>query len=260
MIDKRVVIVTGASRGIGKATAIALAADGFAVIVNYKSSAAAAQDVVQQIIDKGGDAHAVCADVSITEKRHSLVDATLNRFGRLDALVNNAGISPEPRLDILETTEESYDNVLNTNLKSVYFMTQAAANAMINLRRSSTIDSGVIVNISSIRYYTAAPNYGEYCVSKAGVHMITTLFADRLAEHGIYVYEIAPGIIETDMTSSDYVRNHYDKKLETGLSPLNRWGQPEEVARAVTAAARGDLSYCTGQTLHIDGGWHLRSL
>ncbi len=260
MNTKRVAIVTGASRGIGSAIAQSLAADGFAIIVNYKSDESAASKIAERINNLGGIAHLFRADVTNPDDRQALIDAALMHHNRLDVLVNNAGIAPEPRLDILQTTEHSFDNVINGNLKSVYFMSQSAANAMIRLRQSDTIESGVIINISSIRYFTTATNYGEYCVSKAGVHMVTALFANRLAEHNINVYEFAPGIIKTDMTRPPHVHNYYDAKLDAGLAPINRWGQPEEVARAVTAAARGDLPYCTGQTIHIDGGWHLRSL
>jgi len=174
--------------------------------------------------------------------------------------VNSAGIAPPVRHDILETPEESFDHILNVNLRATYFMTQRIANTMIDLRRSGTIDGGTIVNIASLRSYTAARNYGEYCISKAGVSMVTKLFAIRLAEYGINVHEIAPGIIETDMTSGDAVREYYNKKLAQGMAPINRWGRAEEVGRAIAAIARGDFPFSTGDVFHIDGGWHLREL
>ncbi len=253
-------IVTGASRGIGKAIAVRLAREGFAVLVNYRSRSDAAEAVGREIESAGGVRKLCQADVTRSADRQRIVETALEAFGRVDLLVNNAGIAPAQRKDILETDEATFDAVLETNLKATYFMTQVAAGAMIKLRQVGTIERGTIVNMASIRSFTTALNYGEYCVSKAGVTMVTHLFANRLAEYDIAVHEIAPGIVETDMTASSQVRSYYDDKLSAGMAPMNRWGKPDEVASAVAAIARGDFPYCTGQTFHVDGGWHIRSL
>lgn len=260
MPSRPAAIVTGASRGIGRAIAEQLAGEGYAILVNYRSSDDAAREVARKIDQLGVPVELCQADITSPSDRQRIVDTALRVFGRLDILVNNAGIAPAQRNDILETDETSFDKVLETNLKATYFITQRAARAMVDLRQANTIPRGFIVTISSIRSYTAATNYGEYCVSKAGVSMITRLFANRLAEYDIAVHEIAPGIIETDMTAPQNVRSYYDAKLAQGMLPINRWGRPEEVAKAVAAIARGDFPYCTGQVLNIDGGWHLRSL
>jgi len=257
---ERAAIVTGASRGIGRAIAQALAGEGYAILVNYRSNQAAAESVAHTISDSGGKAILCQGDIANRDHRQRIVDQALTAFGRIDMLVNNAGISPAKRKDILESDEDVYDAVMDTNLKAVYFMTQRAARAMVDLRRKNVIQRGYIVNLSSIRSYTTAGNYGEYCISKAGVSMITRLFAHRLAEYDIAVHEISPGIIATDMTSDEGVRRHYEAKMAGGMSPISRWGQPEEIGRVVAAIARGDFTFCTGQVFNIDGGWHLRSL
>jgi NAD(P)-dependent dehydrogenase (short-subunit alcohol dehydrogenase family) len=181
-------------------------------------------------------------------------------FGRVDLLVNSAGIAPKARVDVLDTDPKVFDRILNTNLLAPYFLTQRVAKEMIGLLNEKLIDDGAIVNISSLRSYTAARNYGEYCISKAGLSMATKLFAVRLAEHNINVYEICPGIIETDMTSSQATRDYYNAKIAKGMTPINRWGKPEEVALAVGAIARGHFPFSTGAVFHVDGGWHLREL
>ena len=184
----------------------------------------------------------------------------MERFGRIDLLVNNAGIAPRVRKDILETEEESFDRILNANLRAPYFLTQRVAREMIGLIESKAIDRAAVINMSSLRSYTAAKNYGEYCISKAGLSMVTRLFAIRLAEYGINVYEISPGLIETDMTTTESVRKYYNAKFAKGMMPINRWGKPEEVALAVAAIAKGHFPFSTGAVFHIDGGFHLREL
>ncbi len=260
MTDSKVALVTGGSRGIGRATCIELAKSGYAVMINYHENIGAAEETRKLLEELGADVDVCQADVAARSHRDLLVGFTLERFGRIDMLVNSAGIAPSVRHDILETPEELFDQILNVNLRATYFMTQRVANAMIELNKSGTIDGGTIVNIASLRSYTAARNYGEYCISKAGVSMVTKLFAIRLAEYGINVHEIAPGIIETDMTSGDTVREHYNKKLAQGMAPINRWGKAEEVAKAIAAIARGDFPFTTGDVFHVDGGWHLREL
>jgi 3-oxoacyl-[acyl-carrier protein] reductase len=173
-------------------------------------------------------------------------------------LVNNAGVAPRQRMDILDVTVESYERVMDTNLKGPFFLTQQIANKMIALLQAGIIDAPKIINISSMSAYTSSPNRGEYCMSKAGMSMMTLLFADRLAEYGINVYEVRPGIIATDMTS--VVKEKYDKLIGEGLTPIKRWGQPEDVAKAVGAIAEGRLDFSPGQVINVDGGFHLRRL
>ena len=173
-------------------------------------------------------------------------------------LVNNAGTSPLKRLDILEGTEENFDRVIKINLKGAYFLTQLVANWMIEQKKESPESNFRIVNISSISAYTSSPSRGEYCISKAGISMITKLYADRLAEYNIGVFEIRPGIIETDMTLP--VKDKYDKIISEGLTPIKRWGQPEDVAKAIGAIAQGKLDFSTGSFINVDGGFHLRRL
>jgi NAD(P)-dependent dehydrogenase (short-subunit alcohol dehydrogenase family) len=260
MIDQKVALVTGGSRGIGRAICLELARAGYAVVINYNEDFEAAEQV-RRLVEETGVPVDVCqGDVTAKSHRDLVVGFTMEHFGRIDMLVNNAGIAPKIRKDILETNEASFKRILKTNLHAPYFLTQRVARAMVHLIEDKAIDGGTIVNISSIRRYTAARNYGEYCISKAGLSMITKLFAVRLAEYGINVYEISPGIIETDMTSRESVREYYDGKLESGMTPINRWGKPEEVALAVGAIARGHFPFSTGSVFDVDGGWHLREL
>src|SRR5882757_586226 len=205
MGSNRCAIVTGGSRGIGRGIAVALAAEGFDVVVNYAQNAAAAAVVKAEIEALGMRAHLVQADVSVAADRAKLVAETLGAFGHIDLLVNNAGVAPNVRADLLEASEESFDRLININLKGPYFLTQLVAREMVKEATegktvSGTVFSPKIVNITSVSAYTASVNRGDYCVAKAGLAMMTQLFAARLAEHGINVYEIRPGIVETDMT------------------------------------------------------------
>lgn len=260
MIEQKVALVTGGSRGIGRAICLELARADHALVIGYNEDFGAAEKT-RQLIEEFGVPVDICqGDVTAKSHRDLIVAFALERFGRIDMLVNNAGIAPKVRKDILETDEESFDSILNTNLRSLYFLTQRVAREMVHLSESKAINGGTIVNISSIRRYTVARDYGEYCISKAGVSMITKLFASRLAQYGINVYEVSPGIIETDMTSSDRVRAYYNAKLAEGMAPINRWGKPEEVALAVGAIARGHFPFSTGTIFDVDGGWHLRRL
>jgi NAD(P)-dependent dehydrogenase (short-subunit alcohol dehydrogenase family) len=256
--SKPVALVTGGSRGIGRGICVALARAGWRVGINYTANAAAAQETLQLVRKAGGAGAIVQGDVGASTQRKSLVDFMLQHCGRLDALVNNAGVAPEARADILEATENSYDRVMNINLKGPYFLTQLAARAMIEQLKAGKIARGYIVNISSISAYTASVNRGEYCISKAGVSMMTKLFAARLADEKINVYEVRPGVIATDMTGP--VKAKYDKLLAEGLAPIRRWGQPEDVGACVAAILRGDFPYSTGQVFDVDGGFHLRTL
>jgi NAD(P)-dependent dehydrogenase (short-subunit alcohol dehydrogenase family) len=260
MIPQKVAMVTGGSRGIGRAICDAVAANGYAVLINFRNNLGAAEET-RQWVERHGNPVEICqGDVSVSADRDLVVEFALDRFGRIDLLVNNAGIAPNIRKDILETDEATFDRLLNTNLRAPYFLSQRVARTMIELIDAKAIDRAAIVNISSLRSYTAARNYGEYCVSKAGVAMVTKLFAVRLAEYGINVYEICPGIIETDMTSGAATREYYNSRMAEGMTPINRWGKPEEVGLAVGAIARGDFPFSTGAVFHVDGGWHLRHL
>ena len=251
-------IVTGASRGIGRGIALRLAAGGYAVAVNYRSNAEAAEGVVREIEAAGGRAIAVKADVGAAADRQSLVDQTITQFGRLDLLVNNAGITSVGRKDLLEATEESWDTVFATNLKGPFFLAQLAARQMISLIASGAIDRGTIVNVSSISAYAVSTNRADYCMAKAAMQMMTWLLADRLAEHSIRVYEVCPGVIASDMTAP--VQAKYDQLISDGLSPIRRWGQPEDVATAVAMLASGQLPFSTGERINVDGGFHIRRL
>ncbi len=254
----RVALITGASRGIGRGIAVALAGRGWSVVINYRSDAEAAAAAVQLAENAGGEALAIQADVASAADRERLVTETLQQFGRIDLLVNNAGIAPRRRVDILETDEASYDEVMTINLKGPFFLTQLVARTMIALLEAGVITQPRIINISSISSYASSTNRAEYCLSKAGMAMMTTLYADRLAAYGIHVYEIRPGIVETDMTGP--VREKYDRLIAEGLTPIRRWGQPEDVARAVLAIAEGYLPFSTGEVINVDGGFHLRRL
>jgi NAD(P)-dependent dehydrogenase (short-subunit alcohol dehydrogenase family) len=255
MSSGRVALVTGASRGIGRGIALALAGIGHDIVVNYATNADAADAVVQEARAAGVRALAVCADVSSAADRDSLVAAAYDEFGRVDVLVNNAGVAPSVRADILEAGEESFDRVLGINLKGPYFLTQLVARRMIEQGGPPA----KIVIVSSMSAYAASVNRGDYCLAKAGLGMMTALYAARLAEYGINVYEIRPGIIDTDMTGP--VKARYDKLILTdGLTPIRRWGQPEDVGRAVVAVATDLLPFSTGQVIDVDGGFHLRTL
>ncbi len=255
MTSQRAALVTGGARGIGGGIARRLAADGFDVAVLDVIEADATVEAVREC---GRNALALTGDVTRADDRADALARIAETFGRLDVLVNNAGVAPAQRADILEATEESYDRVMGINLKGPYFLTQAVANAMIQRRREEPDAWMCIVNISSISAYTASPSRGEYCLSKAGVSMATKLWAARLAEFGIGVYEIRPGIIATDMTAA--VKDKYDRLIDDGLTPIRRWGQPDDIAAAVSACAAGNLRFSTAEVVNVDGGFHLRTL
>ncbi len=253
-----VAIVTGALRGIGRAIALELGASGHAVVVNYAHNAAAADEVVAALTRGGSPAAAIACDVGEAADRQRLLDETLARFGRVDVLVNNAGITSPGRSDLLEVGEENWDRVFATNLKGPFFLSQAVARRMIALIQTGSIDGGKIINISSVSSYAVSTNRADYCITKAGMKMMTWLFADRLATEGVGVFEICPGVIASDMTAP--VREKYDRLIAEGLTPIRRWGQPEDVARAVAAIVAGYFPFSTGETFNIDGGFHMRRL
>jgi 3-oxoacyl-[acyl-carrier protein] reductase len=260
-----VAIVTGASRGIGRAIAIELAGLGFDIAINHydftadgKPDEKPAQKTLSDIETKGAHCIALRGDVSSAADRTALVKAVKDQFGRCDMLVNNAGVAPLKRVDLLEATEESFDRVLNINLKGPYFLTQLVARWMIEQKKQYTDRSYRIINIGSMSAYTSSPTRGEYCISKAGIGMMTMLYADRLSEYGIGVFETRPGIIQTDMTS--VVKEKYDTLIAEGITPIKRWGQPDDIAKVVGAIAQGRLDFSTGQVINVDGGFHLRRL
>ena len=258
---KPISLVTGAGRGIGRGIAIELARLNHAVVINYAGNAAAADECLELVRAAGGDGITVQADVAVAADRERLVQTTLDAFGRIDLLVNNAGVAPNVRADLLEAGEESFDRLININLKGPYFLTQLVARQMIEqVQRNETNAFGLprIVTITSVSAYTASVNRGDYCVAKAGLAMMTALYAARLAEHGINVYEVRPGVIETDMTAG--VKEKYDGLIAQGAWPLRRWGQPEDIGRAVAAIARNDFPFSTGEAFNVDGGFHLRTL
>lgn len=258
MPETRVAIVTGGSRGIGRGICEELARIGLAVTVNYATRPDAAEEVVAGIKAAGGQAIAVKGNVGAAGDRQGLVAQTLEAFGRLDVLVNNAGITSQGRKDVLEATEESWDVVFDTNLKGPFFLSQIAANEMIQLMGEGVISQGKIINVSSISRFAVSVNRADYCMTKAAIGMMTKLFAQRLADENINVFEVSPGVIASDMTAP--VKGKYDKLIAEGLWPIRRWGQPEDVAKAVVALVEDYFPFSTGDVFNIDGGFHFRSL
>jgi 3-oxoacyl-[acyl-carrier protein] reductase len=261
-----VAIITGGSRGIGRGIALKLAELGYDLIINYVSNQMNAQETAMDCksIGMNSDRHLRAdlyqADISQAKDRQRLIDFARTQFGRIDLLVNNAGIAPEMRADILGANEESFDRMMAVNLKGPYFLTQLAARWMVEQVTAPdfTGPRPKIITITSVSAYAASVTRGDYCISKAGLAMLTPLFAQRLAEFGINVYEIRPGIIATDMTSA--VKEKYDQLIEQGLTPIARWGTPEDVARAVAAIALESFPFSTGEVINVDGGFHLRRL
>ena len=241
----KVAVVTGATRGIGNSIAKNLEKLGYAVVYVGRSISGPHSET----------GTAIACDISDPEARKYLLDETLTKFGRVDLLVNNAGVAPDVRMDVLETTEESFERLMRINLEGTFFMCQLFANQMIKQPKGGGYR---IINVASISSYTSSVSRGEYCISKAGISMVTNLFADRLAEYGIGVFEIRPGIIVTDMTAE--VKDKYAKLIEEGLTPIKRLGQPQDVADAVMAIAEGRFDFCTGQVFNVDGGFHIRRL
>lgn len=253
----RTAIVTGASRGIGFAIARQLGMDGCSVVLVATGTSEKNQPVLDHLRAIGIDCRYVQADISCHADRLAIVAKTVAAYGRIDILVNNAGVAPQQRADLLEMSEESFDRVLSINTKGNMFLTQAVARQMI-AQPPREIRKGVIINVSSCSAVVSSTNRGEYCVSKAGVAMLTTLYADRLAREGILVHEVRPGVIATDMTNS--VQSKYDTLIKQGAFPIARWGTPMDVANAVSALCSDKFLYSTGDFIDIDGGFHIRRL
>ena len=244
-----VAVVTGGSRGIGRAIAEELLKKDFTVIITARNRSNETDELKKQYTDR---LIFVPCDISDAESRKNLVSFTEKNYGSLDLLVNNAGVAPRERKDILEITPDDFDYLTDINLKGTFFITQEFSPLLIKNQKSR------IVNISSMSAYTASVNRGEYCISKAGISMITKLFAARLAEYGVSVIEVRPGIIETDMTSK--VKEKYEKLISEGITPINRMGRPEDVAKCVVSVAEGNFDFCTGTVIDCDGGFNVRRL
>ena len=255
---KPVALITGGSRGIGFGIAQRLAAAGYDLAINGVRDAAAVHDNLQELEAAGAKVLYCQANIADAAARKQMLQQVRDFFGRLNVLVNNAGIAPKERKDILEASEESFALLIRTNLQGPYFLTQSVANWMIEQRNERKEFSGCIVNISSVSATVASVNRGEYCVAKAGVSMMTQLFATRLGEYDIPVYEVRPGIIRSDMTAG--VTDKYDKLISNGLTIQKRWGTPEDVGKAVLAIVSGLLPYSTGQVVMVDGGMTLGRL
>ncbi|MGO8787031.1 MAG: 3-ketoacyl-ACP reductase [Terriglobia bacterium] len=264
MTPSPIALVTGSSRGIGRGIALALARAGYSVAINFASNRDAAVECLQLCqaaspVGSGARFDAFLGDISAARGRDELLKAVMDRFGWIDLLVNNAGVAPAERKDLLEATEESFDRLIRINLRGPFFLTQAVANFWLaGLAEHTERPRPKIITISSVSAYTVSINRGDYCVSKAGLSMMTQLFAVRLAGEGIGVYEIRPGIVATDMTGS--VKEKYDRLIAEGLTPIARWGTPEDVGRAVVAIAQDHFPFSTGEVFNVDGGFHIQRL
>ncbi|MGF1453597.1 MAG: 3-ketoacyl-ACP reductase [Opitutales bacterium] len=256
--ESKVALVTGGSRGIGFGCAEALAAEGFDLVINGMRDESAVPEPLSALRAFGVSVAYAQGDIGTAEGRSNVLRVTRELFGRLNVLVNNAGVAPNERLDLLETNAESYQRLMRINCEGPFFLTQAVANWMLEQRAADPSFASCIININSISATVASVNRGEYCVSKAGLAMVTQLFAARLGEHNIPVYEVRPGITRTDMTSG--VTEKYDRLIAEGLCVTQRWGEPEDTGKAVAALARGDFPYSTGQVIIVDGGLTLPRL
>lgn len=256
-MDKKVALITGASRGIGFAIARRLGLDGFRLALVATSDKERNKDNLDILTADKSEWIYIQADISSSADREKIVEETLKRYGRIDVLVNNAGVAPKNRADLLDMSEESFDRVLSINTKGNMFLTQKVAKAMI-AQEQLFKKRGTIINISSCSAEVSSISRGEYCVSKAGVSMLTLLYADRLAKEGILVHEIRPGVIATDMTN--VVTAKYDKLIADGVFPIARWGEPGDIANAVSAFADDHFLFTTGNYIDVDGGFHIKRL
>ena len=257
-MTKPVALITGAGRGIGLGIATCLAKDGFDIAVCDVHEEAVVAEALNSLRQLGASTIYCRADVTDPAARERMLEEIRAKFGRLNVLVNNAGVAPKMRADILEATEESFERLIRINLQGPYFLTQAVANWLVTQKKADPAFRGCIVNISSVSATVASPSRGEYCISKAGVSMATKLWAARLGEFDLPVYEVRPGIIKTDMTA--VVTAKYDKLIGEGLLLQSRWGLPEDIGRAVAMMARGDIAYSTGQVILVDGGQTIQRL
>jgi NAD(P)-dependent dehydrogenase (short-subunit alcohol dehydrogenase family) len=249
---RRVALITGGSRGIGLGVAKELAQNNFDLVINGTRAENEVKSVLDELQDIGIDVIYCRGNVASSEDRKNLLRRVEDRFEKLHVLVNNAGIAPKERKDVLEASEESFDDVISVNLKGPYFLMQQVANWMIAQKKNDNTFKGCIVNITSVSAVAASVNRGEYCVSKAGLSMGSRLFAVRLGEFDIPVFEVQPGVIQTDMTSA--VKEKYDNLIQSGLCLQQRWGTPEDVGKVVASLAKGNFMYSTGQVFMVDGG------
>lgn len=257
---KRVALVTGGSRGIGLGIATCLAKDGLDLVICGMRPKDQLGETLETLKAFGGDVLYCQADVGNHEMRRDMLQKIRDHYGALHVLVNNAGVAPLERKDALETTEESFERLMRINLQGPYFLTQAVANWMIEQQKASSDFQGCIVNVTSISSTVASTNRAEYCISKAGLSTSTKIWAVRLSEFDIPVFEIQPGVIKTDMTSSAAVSQKYDRMFAEGLALQARWGLPEDIGKAAAMLVRGDLAYSTGQVIGIDGGMRIERL
>jgi 3-oxoacyl-[acyl-carrier protein] reductase len=255
---KRAALITGGSRGIGLGIAKCLAKEGFDLAINGLREETAVAGALEELRSLGAEAVYVLGDISVAENRSRILATIKARFNRLDLLVNNAGVAPDVRADILDATEQSFERLIRINLQGPYFLTQLAARWMIEQKEADPAFNGCIVNITSVSAEVASTNRGDYCMTKAALSMASQLWAVRLAEYGINVYEVRPGIIKTDMTEA--VQEKYDRLIEGGLLLQPRWGLPEDVGRVVAMLARGDMPYSTGSVINVDGGFTIPRL
>lgn len=251
-MSRKVALVTGGSRGIGLGIARNLAGQGFDLAINGMRPEEQVEPVLDELRASGSEVLYAPGDIGDSGARAAIMESVEARFGQLNWLVNNAGVAPKQRLDLLEMTEESFQWVVNTNLAGPFFLSQLAARWLVRQKEADVDFQGGIINVSSISATVVSINRGEYCIGKAGLSMATQLFATRLGEYGLPVYEVRPGIIRTDMTSG--VTEKYDKLISEGLCVTPRWGFPEDIGKAVGALARGDFPYSTGQVIMVDGG------
>ena len=257
-MNNKIAIVTGSRRGIGKGIAIELGKMGYYIILS--ATAPFADEVIEELKVLGVESEYIQCDVTRTDARNNLIESVCNKYGRLDVLVNNAGVAPKVKKDILLVDTESYDYVVNTNARSMFFMAQLAANRMIVMQQQDLEDYHPrIINISSVSAYAASVNRGEYCISKAAISMTTQLFAARLGEYNIPVFEVRPGFILTDMMAPES-REKFNDLINNGITPIRRFGEPKDVGDAVAALCTGKLDFATGQVIDCDGGFHLRIL
>jgi len=254
---KKSAIVTGGSRGIGLGIARQLAKDGYSIVILDVNPPEQYKETLDQLSAEGVDYLYIKGSITEKSDRDLCIEETVKKYGSVDVLVNNAGIATRVRADLLEMSEESFDRLIGVNTKGTMFMSQAVARQMVTQTYKDG-RKGIIVNISSMSAEVSSINRGEYCVSKAGISMLTLLYADRLAGEGIFVYEVRPGIIATDMTAG--VREKYDALFKQGICPINRWGTPEDIANAVSVFCSGKLLYTTGSYIDVDGGFHIKRL
>lgn len=263
MGNKRVALITGAGRGIGRSIALELAKEGFDIggndiVLEHSQKEKGLLEVKKKVEELGKEFYPVQGDISSLNDQTNIIKEVVKKFGRIDVLVNNAGIAPGERMDILKTTPDSYDRLMSVNARGPFFLTQKTARQMLKQLKKGSGTKGCIIFISSISAVVSSPSRAEYCVSKSALSQTAKVFADRLSAEGINVYEIRPGIINTDMTAP--VKHKYDKLISEGLVPQQRWGLAQDVGKAAAALARGDFAYSTGLVLEVSGGMNIRRL